>query len=75
MSACKSFSKPFNRSFYFSSKNKLGYTEIESITDNQGPLAWTRLKDQLDIIEFIPEPLNPGEIIFFILIIKLNYQR
>ena len=61
----------FNRSFYFSSKNKLGYTEIESITDNQSPLIWTRLKDQLDIIEFIPnKPLNPGEIIIF----SINYK-
>ena len=61
----------FNRSFYFSAKNKLGYTEIERINGNQGSLIWSRLKDQLDIIEVIlHEPLNPGEIIIF----SINYK-
>ena len=61
----------FNRSFYFSAKNKLGYTEIERINGNQGSLIWSRLKDQLDIIEVIlHEPLNPGEIIIF----YINYK-
>ena len=61
----------FNRSFYFSAKNKLGYTEIERINGNQGSLIWSRLKDQLDIIEVIlHEPLNPGETIIF----SINYK-
>ena len=54
----------FNRSFYFSAKNKLGYTEIENINDENKSLRWSRLENQLDIVEVkLIEAINPGDII------------
>ena len=52
----------FNRSFYFSAKNKLGFTKIESINNENKSLRWSRLENQLDIVEVkLIEIINPGE--------------
>jgi hypothetical protein len=51
----------FNRSFYLSAKNKLGYTTIEHLQSNRIELAWTRVEDQLDIIEIsLAQALEPN---------------
>ncbi len=50
----------FNRSFYISAKNKLGFTTVESLQSKGNDLSWKRLDDQLDIIEIsLAQTLEP----------------
>ena len=67
----KHLANQFNRSFYLSSKSKLGFTNIESLSCNNNKLEWSRIKGQLDLIEITLEnPLKDEEKIT----INLNYQ-
>ena len=67
----KHLANQFNRSFYFSAKNKLGYTSLSDVKSKSKNLKWTRLKDQLDLISIsLNKPLNEEEIIK----IHLKYQ-
>ena len=67
----KHLANQFNRSFYLSSKSKLGFTNIESLSCNNNKLKWSRIKGQLDLIEITLEnPLKEEEKIT----INLNYQ-
>ena len=51
----------FNRSFYISSNNKLGFTQIDVLT-SVSILNWSRLADQLDIIKVnLNKELAAGE--------------
>ena len=51
----------FNRSFYISSNNKLGFTQIDFLT-SVSILNWSRLADQLDIIKVnLNKELAAGE--------------
>lgn len=51
----------FNRSFYISAKNKLGFTTVESLQSNGKDLLWTRVEGQPDIIEIVlSQALEPN---------------
>ena len=51
----------FNRSFYFSAKINLT-AEIENINNENKSLRWSRLENQLDIVEVkLIEAINPGD--------------
>lgn len=51
----------FNRSFYISSNNKLGFTQI-GVLEGPSILGWSRLAKQLDIIKLdLAQALEPGE--------------
>ena len=67
----KHLANQFNRSFYLSSKSKLGFTNIESLSSQNYKLQWSRIKGQLDLIEItLEKSLKAEEKI----IIYLNYQ-
>ena len=67
----KHLANQFNRSFYLSSKNKLGFTNIKQLSIDNEQLEWSRLKDQLDLIEVVLEkPLKTGNK----LKLNLNYE-
>ena len=67
----KHLANQFNRSFYFSAKNKLGYTKIDEIRNKENKIKWSHLEKQLDIIELnLSKPLKKGEEI----IIYLKYK-
>ncbi len=58
----KRFGEEYDRSFYLSSKNKLGYTLIEYIKKDNKEIVWKRLSNQQDIIQIIlNEPLKRNE--------------
>ena len=48
----KRFGEEYDRSFYLSSKNKLGFTKIDYIKKDGAKINWNRLSDQKDIKEF-----------------------
>ena len=61
----------FNRSFYLSSKSKLGFTTIQSLSNGKKQLQWNRVKEQLDLIEvLLDQPIKIGEEIN----LYLNYE-
>ncbi len=49
----KRFGEEYDRSFYLSSKNKLGFTMIDYIKENGNEINWNRLSDQRDIIRIV----------------------
>src|SRR6056300_1553600 len=52
----------FNRSFYLSAKNKLGYTRVQEIKYEQKEVNWSRLENQLDLIQIdLDSPINPKQ--------------
>ena len=52
----------FNRSFYISSKSKLGYTSVKTLKNLDTLLQWKRLENQIDLIEIsLDESLQIGE--------------
>lgn len=67
----KHLANQFNRSFYFSAKNKLGFSKIDEIRYKENKLQWSRFGQQLDIIELnLSKPLEKGEEV----IINLKYK-
>lgn len=67
----KHLANQFNRSFYFSAKNKLGFSKIDEIRYKENKLQWSRFGQQLDIIELnLSNPLEKGEEV----IINLKYK-
>ena len=54
----------YDRSFFLSNKSRLGKTNINSFKINGEKARWTRLEDQLDIIQLIPNhPIASKDII------------
>ena len=54
----KHLANQFNRSFYFSAKNKLGFSKIDEIRNKENKLQWSYFDQQLDIIELnLSKPL------------------
>jgi hypothetical protein len=52
----------FNRSFYLSAKSKLGYTRIQELKYKQKEVTWSRLEDQLDLIQIdLDNPIAPKQ--------------
>ena len=52
----------YDRKIHISNKNKLGYTEIGTISASGEELAWERLNDQQDIIRIVlKRPLGVGQ--------------
>ena len=49
----KRFGEEYDRSFYLSSKNKLGFTKIDYIKKDGDKINWNRLSDQKDIIRIV----------------------
>ena len=49
----KRFGEEYDRSFYLSSKNKLGFTKIDYIKKDGAKINWNRLSDQKDIIRIV----------------------
>ena len=49
----KHLANQFNRSFYLSSKNKLGFTNIKQLSVDNKQLEWSRMIGQLDLIEVV----------------------
>jgi hypothetical protein len=49
----KRFGEEYDRSFYLSSKNKLGFTMIDYVKENGNEINWNRLSNQKDIIRII----------------------
>jgi len=65
------FAEKFNRSFYYSSKNKKGNTNIQEIYSGNKYLKWERLPNQNDIIMVIlNKSLMPKEKF----ILSINYS-
>lgn len=64
----KHLANQFNRSFYFSAKNKLGFSKIDEIRNKENKLQWSYFDQQLDIIELnLNKPLiKGGEIIIYL---------
>ena len=64
----KHLANQFNRSFYFSAKNKLGFSKIDEIRNKENKLQWSYFDQQLDIIELnLSKPLiKGGEIIIYL---------
>ena len=59
----KRFAEEFNRSFYLSSKNRLGHTTINAIRTGAIKLSWFRPADHPDIIGVIlPDSLKKSNI-------------
>ena len=69
----KHLANQFNRSFYFSSKSKLGFSEIDEIRNRESKLKWNQLEEQLDIIEVdIGKDLRKGDEINLFLKYKIK---
>lgn len=47
----KHLANQFNRSFYLSSKNKLGFTNIKQLSIDNKQLEWSRIKDHVFTID------------------------
>ena len=58
----KRFGEEYDRSFYLSSKNKLGFTKIDYIKKDGAKINWNRLSDQKDIIRIVlKRPLKKND--------------
>ena len=58
----KRFGEEYDRSFYLSSKNKLGFTNIHHIRKDGNETNWNRLSDQKDIIRInLNQPLEKND--------------
>src|SRR5210317_2072953 len=56
----------FNRSFYLKAKSKLGSTSIQELQHAQKEVNWTRVENQLDLIEIeLDDAIAPKQGITF----------
>lgn len=75
------FGEEYDRSFYLSKKTKLGFTELNSVTNRKEELSWNRLENQQDIIRVIPKkPIAIGEeyelnLVYYIKIADHKFNR